>query len=64
MLSIETEARVSKVFLSLADGERAVEVNRKILADQLDFDPYQAFRRIDTENKNYIDEFNIINFLK
>lgn len=64
MLSIETEARIAKVFLNLADGEKTVEINRQVLADQLDFDPYNAFRRLDAENKNYIDEFNIVDFLK
>jgi hypothetical protein len=64
MLSIETEARVAKLFLNLADGEKSIEINRQVLADQLDFDPYQTFRRLDTENKNYVDEFNIVDFLK
>lgn len=64
MLSIETEARVAKMFLTLADGENLVELKRQALADQLDFDPYLAFKRFDMENKNYIDEFNIVNFMK
>jgi hypothetical protein len=64
MLSIETEARVAKLFLNLADGEKSVEIARQLLNDQLDFDPYLAFKRIDREGKNYIDEYNIIDFLK
>jgi hypothetical protein len=64
MLSIETEARVAKLFLNLAEGEKSVEINRQVLADQLDFDPYQTFKRLDTQGKNSIDEFDIVDFLK
>jgi hypothetical protein len=64
MLSIETEERVTKLFLNLADGEKSVELNRQVLADQLDFDPYYAFKRLDSQGKNNIDEFDVVNFLK
>ena len=64
MLSIETEARVAKLFLSLAEGERAVEINRQVLADQLDFEPYSVFKRLDTQGKNSVDEYDLVDFLK
>jgi hypothetical protein len=64
MLSIETEARLAKLFLNIADGEKAVEKSRQLLGDQLDFDPYQTFKKLDLESKNYVDEFNIVDFLK
>lgn len=64
MLSIETEARLAKLFLNIADGEKAVETSRQVLSEQLDFDPYQIFKKLDKESKNYIDEFNIVDFLK
>jgi hypothetical protein len=64
MLSIETEARVAKLFLNLAEGEKSVEINRQVLGDQLDFDPYQAFKRLDSQGKSSIDEFDIVDFLK
>lgn len=64
MLSIETEARVAKLFLNLADGEKAVEINRQVLSEQIDFDAYQIFKRLDTQGKNSIDEFDIVDFLK
>ena len=64
MLSIETEARLAKLFLNIADGEKAVEKSRKLLGDQLDFDPSQTFKKLDLESKNYVDEFNIVDFLK
>lgn len=64
MLSIETEARVAKLFLNLAEGEKSVEINRQVLGDQLDFNPYQAFKRLDSQSKSSIDEFDIVDFLK
>ena len=38
MLSIETEARVAKILLSLAEGERSIEVSRQVLSDNYDFE--------------------------
>jgi hypothetical protein len=64
MLSIETEARIAKLFLNLADGEKSVEINRQVLAEQLDFDAYEIFKRLDSQMKNRIDEFDIVDFLK
>jgi hypothetical protein len=64
MLSIETEARLAKLFLNLADGEKAAEISRQVLGEQLDFDTYQVFKKLDAESKNHIDEFNIVEFLK
>ena len=64
MLSIETESRLSKLLLTLADGEKATEITRQVLSDQREFDPYLAFKRLDREGKNRVDEFNIVDFLK
>jgi hypothetical protein len=64
MLSIETETRVARLFTKLADGEKSVEITRSVLAEKRDFDPYLAFKRIDREGKNFVDAFNIVDFLK
>jgi hypothetical protein len=64
MLSIETEARVARLFINLADGEKNVDISRKVLVEQRNFDPYLAFKRLDREGKNYIDEYNLLDFLK
>jgi len=64
MLSIETEARVVKLFINLFEGEKSVELCRENLAVQRDFDAYQIFQRVDRERKNYVDEYNIVDFLK
>jgi hypothetical protein len=64
MLSIETESRVAKLFLTLADGEKSVEINRRRLAEQHLFDPYSVFKRLDSQGKSRIDEFDIVDFLR
>ena len=64
MLSIETEARIARVLLTLAEGERIVEVSRQMLCDNYDFDGYKVFRRLDVEGKNRVDATNIVEFLK
>ena len=65
MLSLETEARVTKLLLSLAEGERAVEISRQVLGKCfLDFDVYQVFKRLDLDGKNAIDAYNLVDFLK
>ena len=64
MISIETEARIAKFLLTLADGEREVETIRQVLAKQLGFDAYNIFRVIGKNLKNNIDEYDIYSFLK
>lgn len=64
MLSIETESRVAKLFVNLFEGEKSVETSRILLADQLQFDAYHIFTKLDRENKNHVDEYNLVDFLK
>ncbi len=64
MLSFGTENLITKLCLVIADGEKAVEVIRQVLSDQRDFDPYNTFCFLDRDGKNYIDEYDIQNFLK
>lgn len=64
MVSIESQARLAKLLLNVSDGEKAVEIARQVLAEQLDFDCYKAFKRIDRETKNFVDSYNIVDFLK
>lgn len=64
MISIETEARIAKFLLTLSDGEREIESIRQNLARQYTFDSFNIFRFFDKNLKNYIDEFDILSFLK
>ena len=64
MLSIETDKRLAKLMMQLAEGERTIEIARQVLSDLYDFDAYQIFKNLDIEGKNRIDAINIIEFLK
>jgi hypothetical protein len=64
MISIETEARIAKFLLTLADAEREVESIRQVLAKQLGFDAYNIFRVLDKSLKNNLDEYDVYSFLK
>ncbi len=64
MFSIETEARIAKIFLAIIDGEQNSDSIRQLLAQQKDFDPYNSFRILDKDNKNYLNQYDILNFLK
>ena len=64
MVSIETEARIAKILLTLAEGERNIEISRQVLSDNNDYDAYQIFKFLDFEGKNRIDACNIIEFLR
>lgn len=63
MLSIETEARIVKLFLEIAKGENSIESTRRMMTNNYDFDPYQIFYFLDVEKKNIIDSIDIINYL-
>ena len=41
MCSVETERLVSKLFMTLAEGERSIEISRQVLSDLIEFDPYK-----------------------
>lgn len=64
MLSAETENRLAKMLLILADGEASVDVSRQVLNNQIGFDPYNLFRVVDSEAKGWVDSTNIVDFLR
>jgi len=64
MLSKETENILAKFIINLYEGEKSVEIAKKNLANSYNFDAYQIFNRLDRERKNFIDEYNIAEFLK
>ena len=64
MCSPETEQKLYKLLLILAEGERSIEISRQVLSDLKEFDSFQIFKNIDIEDKNKIDCYSIINFLR
>lgn len=64
MLSLETESLICKLLLTIVDGEKNIEIIRQVLADQVDFDPYSIFKVLDCENKGFINDNNLMDFIK
>lgn len=64
MISVETQALLADVILAIAKEERALEVMREILAEQVLFCPYTAFLRIDRKNYGYVDKNDLQSFLR
>ncbi|MCQ2820660.1 MAG: EF-hand domain-containing protein [archaeon] len=64
MISNETEERVARLLLVLAEGERGVEISRQVLSDNFDFDPFQIFAYLDVDGKNRICSGDILNYLR
>jgi hypothetical protein len=64
MLSLETETRITKLFVNLFEGEKLAEISRNVLNDQLQFDAFHIFNELDRDNKNFIDDYDIVEYLK
>jgi len=63
MLSFDTRRKLADTLLTISDGERQIEIVRQILCEQVEFEPYAAFRRIDRHRKSAIDATDLISFL-
>ena len=64
MISPQTESKLSRIFKTLADGESNVEITRKILSNNPEFDSHQIFSCLDTQNKNSVDACDLINYFR
>ncbi len=63
-LSIGEVSRIFRILKIICDGEKQVEIIRQILSEISKFDPFATFKYFDNENKNYINKFDIQNYLK
>ena len=52
-----------EILFEMSDGERQIEIIRQLLCEQVHFEPYAAFRRLDRTRKNFLDSLDIFNFL-
>ena len=63
MISQETNELFIEIFLTILQYENSLEIIRQVLAENPNFECFTAFKRLDLENKNYIDENNLFEFL-
>ena len=63
ILSLETENSLCNLLLLAGEGELLIEINRKMLAEQPDFEPYSTFRKLDLRNQGCIGVYEVQDFL-
>lgn len=64
LLSYESKQRLKDYFLLVAHEEMAVEKLRQMLASMKEFEPYQAFQRIDRECRGKVQAKALQQFLR
>ena len=64
MLGYESEQRLKKLLVAVGDGEQSLEASRQRLCQIRDFSPQSAFQRMDRSSKNYVQSYDILNFLR
>ena len=64
MLGHESERRLKEVLVAVSDGERDLEYARQRLCGIRDFAPYSAFQRINRDMNDFINSFELLNFLR
>ncbi len=62
MLSKETESKVVNILKIIANGESSIDVTRKILSDNLEFDPYQIFTNLVQKGNEFITPYDIVDY--
>ena len=63
MLSSQINNLGKKLLLTIVNKEKEIEINRQLLAQNIDFDLFQIYSLLDKEKKNYINSSNLIEFL-
>ena len=64
MLGHESERRLKDLLIGVGDGERDLEVARQRLCTIRDFAPHAGFQRIDRNLSEFINSFELLNFLR
>ena len=64
MLSIDSERRLANLLITLGDSERQIEVARQKVCMIHDFAPYAAFQRFDRGMTNFVNSYEIYEFLR
>ena len=64
MISQDFHERFSKLILIILEFENSIEIIKELLAEDPKFEAYTVFKRFDRENKNFVNDENIMQFLK
>lgn len=64
MLGNESERRLKDLLVAVADGERRIEALRQRLCGIRDFATHAGFQRIDRDMSDFINSWELLNFLR
>ena len=64
MLNCESERRLKNLLVAVAEGEQGLEIARQRLCAIRDFSPKSAFQRLDRSSNNYLQSYEILNFVR
>lgn len=64
MATREEELLAMQLLLKILEGEKEIEISKKTLASNAFFEPYDLFRVLDRERKNYITVEDLHAFMK
>ena len=62
MLSKETGSKIVNILKTIASGETSIEVTRRLLSDNFEFDPYQIFTNLIKKGNEFITPVDIENY--
>ncbi len=62
MLSEETESKIIKILKTKAEGENSVEINRKFLSDNSEFDSFSIIINMAPKGKQFITPADIVEY--
>jgi hypothetical protein len=63
MLSLETDAKLCRLMMNIAEGEKTIELSRQMLAEEPLFETYAAFKRLDDDSKGFINSLDLKKFM-
>lgn len=64
MLGYESERRLKDVLMGVSEGESELENARQRLCTIRDFAPHAAFQRVDRNMSDFVNSFELLNFLR
>jgi len=64
MFNHETELRFHRLLLAIAKFEKNIEESKQMLANNIRFEPYAAFKRLDRDCNGYLTKEEILEFLR
>jgi len=64
MLTIETERRIAKFLYAISQNEIEVQNQKSILLQNEEFNAYECFKHLDSQNRDKLEILDIIQFLK